>query len=146
MSGACWYVQTNIESIVWLKIHDMWLLSEQKPAWNSFYCPMLSNYACSLSPLVNVNWGAFPEVRPCKIMTVEMMPIEGSKLVVEIWYVTRPAKINYVSANYTELYFRQYLQFWMWYPISINFRRKPIKFYSSDRDFIVFVQTVRKLW
>ena len=27
----------------------------------------------------------------------------------------------------------------MWYPISVNFRRKPIKFYSSDRDFNVFV-------
>ena len=25
-------------------------------------------------------------------------------------YVTGPAKINHVSANYTELYFRQYLQ------------------------------------
>ena len=33
----------------------------------------------------------------------------------------------------------------MWYPIFVNFRRKFIKFYSSDRDFIVFVQTVRKL-
>ena len=29
--------------------------------------------------------------------------------------------------------------------ISINFRGKPIKFCSSDRDFIVFVQTVPKL-
>ena len=54
-------------------------------------------------------------------------------------FVTGPAKINHVSTNYTKLYFRQYLQLWIWYPISVNFRIKPIKFCSSDRDFIAFV-------
>ena len=64
----------------------------------------------------------------------------------DVTYVTGPAKINHVSANYTKLYFQQYLQLWMWYLISVNFTRKPIKFCSGDRDFIVFVQTVHKLW
>ena len=27
----------------------------------------------------------------------------------------------------------------MWYPTAVNFRRKPIKFCSSNRDFIVLV-------
>ena len=48
--------------------------------------------------------------------------------------VTRPVKANHASANYTELYFQKYLQLQMWYLISVNFRRKPIKFCSSDRD------------
>ena len=51
--------------------------------------------------------------------------------------VTGPAKINHVSANYTKLYFHQFLPFGMWYHISVNFRRKPIKFCSDGRDFIL---------
>ena len=44
----------------------------------------LNNYACSLPPLVNVDWllsmNAF--CRPCKSMTGEMVQKEGSKLAV----------------------------------------------------------------
>ena len=44
----------------------------------------LNNYACLLPPLANVNWSAFPEYfyRPCKSMTGEMVPMEGSNLAV----------------------------------------------------------------
>ena len=42
-------------------------------------------------------------------------------------YVTEPAKVDHVNANYTELYFRNmYLSFRMQYPISISYRGKPI--------------------
>ena len=53
--------------------------------------------------------------------------------------VTGPVKINHVSANYTELYFHQYLLFRIKYPISVSCRRKPVKFCSSDEDFVVAV-------
>ena len=53
--------------------------------------------------------------------------------------VTGPAKINHVSTNYTELYFRKYLPFRMQYSISVSCRRKPIKFCSSDEDFVAVV-------
>ena len=54
-------------------------------------------------------------------------------------YVTRPVIIEHVSTNYIELYFCQYLPFRMWYSISVSCRRKPIKFCSSDKDFVAVV-------
>ena len=54
-------------------------------------------------------------------------------------FVTAPAKIDHVSANYTELYFRYYLSFRKYYLISASCRRKPIKFCSSDKDFVAVV-------
>ena len=50
-------------------------------------------------------------------------------------YVTKPAKIDHVSANYTELSFCWYLSFRIYYPMSVSFRWKPIKFYSSEKVF-----------
>ena len=41
-------------------------------------------------------------------------------------YVTGPAKINHVSANYTKIYFRQYHQLRMCYPISIISEESPL--------------------
>ena len=57
----------------------------------------LNNYACSLPPLANVDWSAFPECfcRPCKSTTGEMVPKEGSKLAV-MW---GPAMAPTVSAR-----------------------------------------------
>ena len=88
-------------------------------------------------PSLNVHWCVMNEIFIILNLTIDEFAMGN---------VTGPAKINHVSANYTELYFRQYLQLWTWYPISVNFRRNPIKFCISDRDFIVFVQTVCKLW
>ena len=44
-----------------------------------------------------------------------MVPLYVGRYVCDMYtcmfiYVTGPVKINHVSANYTELYFRQYLQ------------------------------------
>ena len=41
----------------------------------------LNNYACSLPPLVNVNWSAFQSAfyQPRKFTTGEMMPMLGTK-------------------------------------------------------------------
>ena len=45
-------------------------------------------------------------------------------------YVTGPAKHNHVSANYTLSYIFANIFSVTWYPISVSFRRKPIKFCS----------------
>ena len=76
----------------------MWQ-SEQKPAMFAYKLKLILlpqliatlnnyNYACSLPPLANVNWSASPECFfwPCKSMTGEMAPLEGSNLVVKTWY------------------------------------------------------------
>ena len=67
--------------------------SEQKPAMFAYKLKFillpqliatLNNYACSLPPLTNINWSAFPEwfFWPCKSTTGEMEPTEGSNLAV----------------------------------------------------------------
>ena len=48
-------------------------------------------------------------------------------------------KFNHVSVNYTKLYFPKYLHFSMYYSVSVNHRRKLIKFYSSGKDCVVLV-------
>ena len=42
----------------------------------------LNNYACSMPPLANVNWSAFPEcfLPTMKFMAGEMVAMEGSNL------------------------------------------------------------------
>ena len=68
----------------------MWL-SEQKPDMFThklefILLPQLiysytKNYACSMPPLANVGWSAFPECcQTCKSMTGEMVPKEAFNL------------------------------------------------------------------
>ena len=59
-----------------------------------------NNYACSLLSLANVNWSAFQSAfcRPCKSMTGEMAPKEGSNLAV------RPDLAPTVSAHLSRLF------------------------------------------
>ena len=62
-----------------------------------------------------------------------------------IKYVTRPAKINHVNANYMLLHFYEYLHIKKQYLLSVNFRRLSIKYYISGINFVQFVQIDYKL-
>ena len=87
---------------------------------------MLNNFACSLPPLANVNWSAFPECffRPCESTTGEMAPIEASDLAVGpdmtstvSAHLSRPCSgiLAFVGActchSYTKLYYLCLLSF-----------------------------------
>ena len=54
-------------------------------------------------------------------------------------YVTGPAKINHVSANYTMLHIHEYLQFYKEYFYSVSFKRSPIKFCICGKTFSLLV-------
>ena len=68
--------------------------------------------------------------------------------------MTGPARINHVSAITPGCIFTNIFssacnirfQFCVYYSVSVNWRRKPIKFYSIGKDLVVLVQRVIKLW
>ena len=72
------------------------------------------------------------------VSIVKLAPLGGEN-------VTGPAKINHMNTNYTRLYFCYYLQFRVYYSVSVTFIRKPIKFYSTEKTFVVLLLIVIKL-
>ena len=61
-----------------------------------------------------------------------------------IIYVTGPAKINHVSANYTELYFSNIFSSEYGMQCPLISEESPLNSAVVTEIFIVFVQTVRK--